>query len=261
MIKLIVSDIDGTLVEDGGSSLNPELFSTILKLKGQGIHFAAASGRHVASIEYLFEPIRDKIFYLGDNGAYVGCWGRNLFLTELDRQLVPELMEDIKALGLDILVDCAECVYVDSKNEAYVRWLTEGYHFRMNRVEDVRQVAEPVIKISACRMSGVQELAQPLIKKYGDRLKVTLSGSQWVDIMCPEVNKGNAVRLLQESLKIRPEETLVFGDQLNDVEMMRQAYYSFAVANARPETIKAARFLADENIRDGALKIMRMFVI
>lgn len=261
MIKLIVSDIDGTLVEDGGSSLNPELFSTILKLKGQGIHFAAASGRHVASIEYLFEPIRDKIFYLGDNGAYVGCWGRNLFLTELDRQLVPELMEDIKALGLDILVDCAECVYVDSKNEAYVRWLTDGYHFRMNRVEDVRQVAEPVIKISACRMSGVQELAQPLIKKYGDRLKVTLSGSQWVDIMCPEVNKGNAVRLLQESLKIRPEETLVFGDQLNDVEMMRQAYYSFAVANARPETIKAARFLADENIRDGALKIMRMFVI
>ena len=214
----------------------------------------------MASIEYLFDPIRDKIFYLGDNGAYVGCWGRNLFLTEMDRKLVPELMNDIKALGLDILVDCADCVYVDSKNEEYIRWLSEGYHFRMNRVEDVRQVEEPVVKISACRMSGVQELAEPLIKKYGSGLKVTLSGHQWVDIMCPEVNKGNAVRLLQESLDIRPEETLVFGDQLNDVEMMKQAYYSFAVANARPETIAAARFLADENIRDGALKIMKLFL-
>lgn len=260
MIKLIVSDIDGTLVEDGGNSLNPELFSTILKLKEQGIIFAAASGRHVASIEYLFTPIRDKIFYLGDNGAYVGCWGRNLFLTGLDETLVPELMEDIKALGLDILVDCADCVYVDSKNEEYVRWLKDGYHFRMKQVEDVRQISEPVVKMSACRMSGVQELAEPLIKKYGEKLKVTLSGNQWVDIMCPEVNKGNAVRLLQESLGILPEETMVFGDQLNDVEMMKQAYYSFAVANARPETIAAARFLADENIRDGALKIMKLLV-
>lgn len=260
MIKLIVSDIDGTLVEDGGNSLNPELFSVILKLKEQGIHFAAASGRHVTSIEYLFEPIRDKIFYLGDNGSYVGCYGRNLFINELDRTLVANLIRDMKALGLDILVDCADCVYVDSKNQEYIDWLSNGYHFNMKQVEDVRLVTEPVVKLAACRMTGVQELARPLIETYGKQLKVTLSGSQWVDVMCPDVNKGNAVRLLQESLFIRPEETLAFGDQMNDIEMMRQAYYSFAVANARPETIEAARFLADENIRDGALKIMKLFV-
>lgn len=62
MIRLIVSDIDGTLTEDGGSRLDPELYEVILKLKSQGIYFAAASGRHSASIEYIFDPIKDKIF-------------------------------------------------------------------------------------------------------------------------------------------------------------------------------------------------------
>lgn len=55
MIRLIVSDIDGTLTEDGGSRLDPELYEVILKLKSQGIYFAAASGRHSASIEYIFD--------------------------------------------------------------------------------------------------------------------------------------------------------------------------------------------------------------
>ena len=51
---------------------------------------------------------------------------------------------------------------------------------------------------------------------------------------------------------------MVFGDQLNDIEMLGQAYYSFAVGNARPEVKKAARFLADTNVNDGVLKILRL---
>ena len=46
MIKLIVSDIDGTLLRDGGNELNPELFDVILKLRKQGMQFAAATGKH-----------------------------------------------------------------------------------------------------------------------------------------------------------------------------------------------------------------------
>ena len=51
MIKLVVSDIDGTLLEDGGHELNPELFDVILKLRAAGMQFAAASGRQWASLE------------------------------------------------------------------------------------------------------------------------------------------------------------------------------------------------------------------
>lgn len=58
MIKLIASDIDGTLVHDGTHELNPELCDVILQLKEKGIQFAAASGRQWASIEDLFDPIQ-----------------------------------------------------------------------------------------------------------------------------------------------------------------------------------------------------------
>ena len=51
---------------------------------------------------------------------------------------------------------------------------------------------------------------------------------------------------------------MAFGDQLNDLEMLNRAYYSFAIGNARPEIKAAARFQADTNVNDGVLKILRL---
>ena len=61
MIKLVVSDIDGTLVPEGTHNINPELFSVILELKNRGIQFAAASGRHWSSVDKAFTPILSLI--------------------------------------------------------------------------------------------------------------------------------------------------------------------------------------------------------
>ena len=155
MIRLIVSDIDGTLTEDGGSRLDPELYEVILKLKSQGIYFAAASGRHSASIEYIFDPIKDKIFYIGDNGAYLGCYGRELFLTRYKQELAMDVIADMKAAGLDVLVDCADCAYTDSRNPEFLRWMLNGYHFRLKKLEDLSTLAEPIVKIAGCRMEGL----------------------------------------------------------------------------------------------------------
>ena len=52
---------------------------------------------------------------------------------------------------------------------------------------------------------------------------------------------------------------MAFGDQLNDIEMLEQAYYSFAVGNARPEVKATARFQTDTNVNDGVLKILEGF--
>ena len=89
---------------------------------------------------------------------------------------------------------------------------------------------------------------------------MTLAGKQWLDTMDPNVNKGNALKILQESLEILPEETMAFGDQLNDIEMLKRAYYSFAVSNARQEAKDASRFLADSNVNQGPMKIMKLFL-
>lgn len=260
MIKLVVSDIDGTLLEDGGHDLNPELFEVILKLRAAGMQFAAASGRQWASIEAVFEPIKEKIFYLSDNGAYVGMCGRNLFLNPIDRELIHEMIQDIRDAGLTVLLSGQDQAYMDEDNPEFYRWLKEGYRFQVKQVEDLMQVEDQFIKISAYKKHDVESATKELREKYGSRLKITISGDMWMDCMASGVNKGEAVKLLQESLGILPEETMAFGDQLNDMEMLQQAYYSFAIGNARPEVKAAARFQADTNMQDGVLKILKLLV-
>ena len=75
MIKLIASDIDGTLLIEGTDKINPEIFEVIKKLKEKGIIFAAASGRQYGSIRKLFAPVKDDIIFITDNGSSVFCRG------------------------------------------------------------------------------------------------------------------------------------------------------------------------------------------
>lgn len=261
MIKLIASDIDGTLVRDGEHELNPEFFDVILKLREKGIQFAAASGRQWASIEAIFEPIKEKVFYLADNGAYVGCHGRNLFLNTIDREVALEMAESIRRTpGLEVLIGGPDTVYVESSNQDYIRLLRDGYRFRTVEVEDVTKVDDQIIKVSAYKSSGIQEATKELTEKFANQLKLMISGDMWLDCMAPGVCKGQAVRVLQENLNIRPEETMAFGDQLNDIEMLENAYYSFAVGNAREEAKKAARFQADSNVNYGVLKVLKLLL-
>ena len=107
------------------------------------------------------------------------------------------------------------------------------------------------------RAGGVEEAVKPLVEEFKDILQIACAGDVWLDCMAKNVNKGHAVKVIQDSLGIKPEETMAFGDQLNDIEMLQQAYYSFAVANARDEVKKAARFQADSNVNQGVLKIMQ----
>lgn len=259
MIKLIVSDIDGTLVKDGENQVNPEVFDVIMELKKKKkIHFAAASGRQAASIEYTFKPIAKEIFYVAENGSYIGCIGRTLFLYPIERELVNSLIRDIRKNPLlETVVSGAKGAYLETKNQELIDWMIEGYHFHIIQVDDLTKVDDEIIKVSAYKKEDIQEVCSPFFDKYGNQMKMTISGDMWMDCMREGINKGEAIKTLQESLGIAPEETMVFGDQLNDIEMLNRAYYSFAVGNAREEVKKAARFQADTNINGGVLKILK----
>jgi len=136
--------------------------------------------------------------------------------------------------------------------------MINGYKFHVKQVEDLTRVESEFIKISVYRKTDVEAHTRTLREKYADRLKMTIAGDMWMDCMRPGINKGQAVKLLQDSLGIKPEETMAFGDQLNDIEMLKQAYYSFAVGNAREEVKAAARFRTDTNVNDGVLKILKL---
>ena len=113
------------------------------------------------------------------------------------------------------------------------------------------------MKISIYKKEGIEAATRDIYEEFRDQAKMACAGDMWMDCMARDVNKGRAVRTIQESLGIKMEETMAFGDQLNDIEMLNQAYYSCAVANAREEVRRAARFQADSNVRGGVLKILK----
>ena len=87
MLKLIASDIDGTLLQNGEKELSGQAVNQVKQLKEMGILFAAASGRQYATLRRLFEPVKDDIAYICENGAMVMYNGKILHKDVFDRVL------------------------------------------------------------------------------------------------------------------------------------------------------------------------------
>ena len=110
-IRLIASDIDGTLLREGAAEIPLELFVHIRRLADRGILFCPASGRQYQSLRKLFAPVADSLPYLCENGAVVygpgnpaPVWSK----TVMDRTKAEELSRDILAQpGAEVLISGA----------------------------------------------------------------------------------------------------------------------------------------------------------
>ena len=81
--------------------------------------------------------------------------------------------------------------------------------------------------------------------KFGAEIKVVTSGNIWIDFIAPDANKGTALSALLNTLHIRPEECMAFGDQYNDVEMLKLAGTSYAMSGAAPGISRYASHVTD----------------
>lgn len=88
MIKLIASDVDGTLIEDSTPDLYQEMAEAIRELKKKGILFCAASGRQYPSLRNVFREVADDIAYIAENGAHICYQNKNISVTPMKRSEV-----------------------------------------------------------------------------------------------------------------------------------------------------------------------------
>ena len=107
------------------------------------------------------------------------------------------------------------------------------------------------------RKENIEETAALMIPRWEDRLYCVKAGDIWLDFMNKNASKGNAIRSIQKILGISPEETMVFGDNHNDLAMMECAGESYAVGNAAEAVKKAAKYVTDTNVNDGVLKVLK----
>lgn len=95
MKRLIASDIDGTLLKDGQQTLDDIFFDLISTLHAQGVLFVAASGRQLASLKMLFEPVADDIVFIAENGAYVSYKDEIIYESSMNKSLVHGIVKYI----------------------------------------------------------------------------------------------------------------------------------------------------------------------
>ena len=89
------------------------------------------------------------------------------------------------------------------------------------------------------------------------RLKVTLSGQDWVDVSGQNVNKGEALRFLQKRYGVKPDECAAIGDYLNDVERLQSCGQSYAMKNAHPQLFSSAtQITKEDNNHFGACRVI-----
>ena len=155
MIKLIATDVDGTLVEEGTPNLNPEVLDTIVKLKQKGILFAAASGRQYASMYRLFEPVADHMIFIAENGGYVVCRGRQIECRSMKREILEKLVSFMREQTDCFLLVNTPCrAYTETRDPDFVESLRRGYKLELEETEDVLALEEPIVKAGHLLQTG-----------------------------------------------------------------------------------------------------------
>lgn len=256
MIKFIASDLDGTILKNNAQTVDESLLHVIDQLTGQGILFAAASGRQITSLKRLFEPVSDKLMYIGENGALVEYQGKVIAKTPMEKQLALDLINDfIKIPDCEALVSGQHTAYIKPKSDKFLHRMTKVINYETTVVERFEDIPEDILKVSVCDMSGIVHSQDYLLKTWGSNkhLETAISGELFMDFTDSRVSKGNAIKQIQKHFNIKAEECMAFGDNYNDIAMLDAVEEAYVMNSAVDEIKKHGKYITDcveESLRD-----------
>ena len=269
-IRLIATDMDGTFLDD--EKQIPEAnWQALLACAARGIQIVPATGRTVWGIPDRIRTLPGVRYAITTNGAVVADLKEDRIIStcRIPVDTALRVLEMARDSGDDIMYDaymdgigCTTQYFYDHAERYAVSAGVAALIRKTRRVvpDNIRYVKEMGKEIDKINMFFTDMEARKRMRVSLGQIPgilVTSSIPNNLEINAAGADKGSALLRLAEFLGIGREETMAFGDQLNDIEMLNQAYYSFAVANAREEVRKAARFQADSNVRGGVLKILK----
>ena len=261
MIKLVASDMDGTLL-DSKKRLPADLVPVVKGLKEKGATFVVASGRQYDALRRDLDAIAKDIMFIAENGALVVEDDEVLFLDALPAHEFSAILEAAKGLeGVYACVCGAHCaVCEDTAARSFIDMM-QMFYPSTKVVPDLAEYCKGMTDV--CKIAFFDEgdaathLLPVLEKKLSDRLAVILSSDQWVDVMKPGVDKGRAMQMVMQIKGARPEECMAFGDYLNDLQLLEAVGESYAMENALPQLKAAAKYVAPSNDDNGVLRVIR----
>lgn len=258
-IQLIATDLDETLL-DKRAELSERTVRALKRAMEAGVFVSLASGRMVKAMARYADVIGVNAPLIAFNGALLYDYRSK---TSLEAREVP--LEDAKLVALAAE---ARGIHV----QAFTR---EGYYFeRANAFSDLyargiggiggTAVGEKLsgwIDAPMCKLLLIAEpavasqLVRELAPQFAGRMEIAQSRPNYVECTASGVHKGAALQALAERLHIPRENVAAFGDNENDVSMIRWAGYGYAVANA-PEGVRAGALFAPASDLDGVAQVI-----
>ena len=243
-IKLIASDMDGTLLNDEGK-ISERNAAAIRKAIDAGVIFTIATGRMYCSIEPYAEKLGLDVPLIAYNGAYVkGSLSKEvLYDSPLDYETSLSVLDYCRQKNYYVQAYVDDTLLVKETSDfaqmyasfAGVEFVALGERFyRLNKAPGRNA-----------------EIKQELTEEFGNKIMMTNSFNDFLEVINPEVSKWNAVKALAEQNGIDLRDTMCIGDSNNDFEMISSAGLGVAVANANDRIRNVAKMVTAANNVDG----------
>lgn len=249
MIKLVLCDVDNTLVPFDERPVAAVTTDAIRELRAAGVHFGLATGRDAAELERIFagDVAAFKTGVLS-NGKRVFVDGELRSLTLIEHEGFARLAEEMRTIertmlcGYPLNNNAHNPVWCFGANEQDVANFSRDFEFEGIMLDEVPD--EPIIGATiACAdsqecLDQIKERFKQLVPQFDYVQPVP----HWCDILPAGLNKATALDILLRELSIGLDEVVFFGDADNDVGLLQRVPNSVAVANATPAAAASARW-------------------
>lgn len=258
MIKLIASDMDGTLLDER-SQVPPETYDLIRALRDRGVRFAVSSGRRYDTLCEFFAPVMDQMDFVASNGAQVYVDGRLVDREVFSHAAIQRLEEVVRQF------DCLHLVLFD-RVSSFLFDDTEVYEREIDkdlpRACRVYETPGPEVNILKASIycddhDKTMDMAYALGRELADRFVFAPSGSKWIDVMQVGVTKATGIRQVMRAHGVAAEEVMAFGDAMNDYEILRMVGVPCAMGNARYAIKQICSRVIASNVEHGVQREMR----
>ncbi len=251
MFKLLVTDVDGTLL-DAKSRLSELNKKAIRDCIAHGIEVTIATGKTIDSIRHLIAELNLKLPQITMNGAStVTSSGEIIESIKYPPEIYVDFIRDVRSRGYEPTIATTDGSIFCVKYVENMKAMTDSGE-KIKIVEDFETsfFINNTVSISVPMLAS-DPMDSYIRKKYGLKLQVVRSGKYFFDTLNLKASKGNALKKLIKSLGIKKEEVVSFGDSHNDISLFKASGLKIAVKNSYPELLEIADIVTDENYNSG----------
>lgn len=257
-IKIIAVDMDGTFLKSDNTYDKDRFMRQYQYMKKNNIHFVIASGNQYYQLRSFFPEIHHELTFVAENGAYIVDQGEDVRVAQLSKENVKKV---IKVLDRYPEVDKVVCgqksAYVsDNVSDEFYNTMNIYYH-RLQRVHHFDDLNDTIFKFYLhCSQENFESIFNDLNNTIGNIMTPVDCGHFGIDLIIPGMNKAQAIAFLKQRWNLETAETMAFGDSGNDLEMLEDSTYSFAMANAKQSVQDVSDYVIASNDESGVLEVI-----